>query len=59
MKSLIYKGYLRRELVARPDEWLWSSYRHYQTGWKGTVEIESHWTSYERERKTNASGGDR
>ena len=37
-----------RGLVAKPEDWLWSSYRHYQTGMRGTVEIESEWTARER-----------
>ena len=37
-----------RGLVARPEDWLWSSYRHYATGFKGTVEIESDWTAARR-----------
>ena len=37
-----------RGLVARPEDWLWSSYRHYATGLKGTVEIESDWTAARR-----------
>jgi putative transposase len=30
-----------RELVTKPEEWVWSSFRHYQTGVSGVVEIES------------------
>jgi putative transposase len=37
-----------RGLVARPEDWRWSSFRHYQTGVRGTVEIESEWTARER-----------
>jgi REP-associated tyrosine transposase len=39
---------VKRGLVTKPEEWLWSSYRHYQTGMHGTVEIESEWTARER-----------
>ena len=38
-----------RGLVSRPEEWAWSSYRHYLTGEVGTIEIESHWTAARRE----------
>jgi putative transposase len=38
-----------RGLVARPEDWAWSSYRHYLTGMCGTVDIESHWTAARRE----------
>ena len=37
-----------RGLVAKPEDWAWSSYRHYATGLKGTVEIESDWTAARR-----------
>ena len=40
-----------RELVEKPEEWAWSSYRHYLTGEPGTVEIESHWTIERRVRE--------
>jgi len=39
---------VKRGLVTKPEEWLRSSYRHYQTGMHGTVEIESEWTARER-----------
>ncbi len=38
-----------RGLVTRPQDWPWSSYRHYATGIEGTVEIESFWTGWRRE----------
>ena len=38
-----------RGLVKKPQDWPWSSFRHYATGVKGTVEIESHWTGWRRE----------
>jgi putative transposase len=38
-----------RGLVTRPEEWAWSSYRHYLSGERGTVEVESHWTAGRRE----------
>jgi putative transposase len=38
-----------RGLVARPEEWACSSFRHYATGYEGTVEIESEWTARKRE----------
>jgi putative transposase len=37
-----------RGLVAHPEEWVWSSFRHYLTGKVGVVEIESHWTAGRR-----------
>jgi putative transposase len=38
-----------RGLVEKSEEWAWSSYRHYLSGERGTVEIESHWTAARRE----------
>jgi putative transposase len=38
-----------RGLVTKPEEWAWSSFRHYSTGMEGTVEIESFWTGWRRE----------
>jgi putative transposase len=37
-----------RELVQKPDDWAWSSYRHYESGAMGRVEIESTWTAAQR-----------
>ena len=37
-----------RGLVARPEDWAWSSFRHYATGANRTVEIESQWTATRR-----------
>jgi REP-associated tyrosine transposase len=37
-----------RGLVSRPEDWPWSSYRHYATGNRGTVEIESMYTAAQR-----------
>ena len=38
-----------RGLIEKPEDWKWSSFRHYATGIEGTVEIESFWTSWRRE----------
>jgi len=45
----IHRNPVKRSLVVRPEEWKWSSYRHYQTGVKGTVEVESFRTGWRRE----------
>jgi putative transposase len=37
-----------RGLVAKPEDWKWSSFRHYANGLEGTVEIESFWTAARR-----------
>jgi len=39
-----------RGLVNKPEDWPWSSFRHYLTGAEGTVEIESQWTARRREK---------
>jgi putative transposase len=44
----LHRNPVKRGLVARAEDWKWSSYRHYQTGMRGTVEIESEWTACER-----------
>jgi putative transposase len=41
---------VKRGLVERPEDWAWSSFRHYLTGEEGKVEIESHWTAKKREK---------
>ena len=45
----IHRNPVVRGLVERPEEWAWSSYCHYLTGVRGTVEIESPWTVARRE----------
>jgi hypothetical protein len=44
----IHQNPVRRGFVARPEDWKWSSFRHYQTGMPGIVEIESEWTAQRR-----------
>ena len=44
----LHRNPVTRGLVARPEDWKWSSYRHYATGERGTVEIESLWTAARR-----------
>ena len=46
----IHRNPVERGLVARPEDWAWSSFRHYLTGEVGAVEIESQWTARKRER---------
>ena len=47
--SYIHRNPVARGLVANPEDWPWSSFRHYATGIEGTVEIESDWTARRRE----------
>src|ERR1700685_1536080 len=46
----IHRNPVARGLVKRPEDWPWSSFRHYLTGVEGTVEIESQWTARRREK---------
>ena len=39
-----------RGLAEKPEDWPWSSFRHYATGVESVVEIESEWTGRKRER---------
>jgi putative transposase len=44
----IHRNPVTRGLVERPEDWAWSSFRHYSTGETGSVEMESWWTSTRR-----------
>ena len=46
----LHRNPVTRGLVAKPEDWRWSSYSHYLTGVEGVVEIESEWTAFKRER---------
>ena len=46
----IHRNPVKSGLCERPEEWEWSSFRHYATGCEGRVEIESEWTGRKRER---------
>ncbi len=46
----MHRNPVRRGLCANPEDWLWSSYRHYLTGEDGVVETESQWTARKREQ---------
>jgi putative transposase len=45
----IHQNPVARGLVARPEDWAWSSFCHYATGNRGTVEIESFWAAARRD----------
>ncbi len=47
----MHRNPVHRGLVGSPEDWEWSSFRHYLTGSRGVVEIESEWTARERERR--------
>jgi putative transposase len=44
----IHRNPVKRGLAAKPEDWAWSSFRHYATGARGVVEIESEWTARQR-----------
>ena len=44
-----HRNPVRAGLCERPEDWEWSSFRHYATGAAGRVEIESEWTARKRE----------
>jgi putative transposase len=45
----IHRNPVKRGLVENPEDWAWSSFRHYVSGEAGIVEIESEWTAGKRE----------
>jgi putative transposase len=49
----IHRNPVTRGLIESPEDWPWSSYRHWQTGEAGSVEIESRWTWTKRERSVD------
>jgi len=46
----IHRNPVERGLVARPEDWEWSSFCQWATGRTGRVEVESQWTARRRER---------
>ena len=46
----IHRNPVKRGLVEQPEDWPWSSFRHYLNGEVGPVEIESQWTARKREQ---------
>ncbi len=46
----LHRNPVTRGLVAAPEDWSWSSFKHYLTGELSGVEVESRWTAESRER---------
>jgi putative transposase len=44
----MHQNPVARGLVAKPENWQWSSFCHYATGKPGVIEIESQWTAFRR-----------
>jgi putative transposase len=49
-RRYIHRNPVTRGLVVAPQDWPWSSFRHYASGEIGTVQIESDWTANRRDR---------
>ncbi len=49
----IHRNPVTRGLVAKPEDWQWSSFRHYAFGQESRVEIESEWTAARRDRASS------
>ena len=45
----IHENPVRAGLVRKPEEWKWSSFRHWFYGVESEIEIESQWTARKRE----------
>jgi putative transposase len=55
----MHRNPVKRGLVAKPEDWRWSSFVHYATGAIGAVEIESEWTAHKREANKMLAKGPR
>ena len=44
----LHRNPVKRGLVGKPEDWKWSSFRHYALAEIGPVEIESQWTAGRR-----------
>ncbi len=54
-RRYIHRNPVSRGLVEQPIDWAWSSFRHWWTGEREVVEIESHWTAMRREAVLNSA----
>jgi putative transposase len=52
----MHRNPVKRGLVKKPEDWQWSSFRHYTAGVEGAVEIESEWTAWRREADRTRAG---
>jgi putative transposase len=53
----LHRNPVARGLVKKPEDWAWSSFRHYAFGERRAVVIESEWTARLRERALAADPG--
>jgi putative transposase len=54
----IHRNPVKRGLVEHAQDYTWSSFHHYRTGARGTVEIESEWTARWRQTHSSPKNGD-
>ena len=54
----MHRNPVKRGLVAKPEDWKWSSFRHYAFHELGTVEIDSEWAAMRREAEEKLARGD-
>ena len=47
----IHRNPVAEGLVEKPEDWLWSSFRHYAFGENRVVEVESDWIAVRRDRR--------
>ncbi len=52
----IHRNPVKAGLCKLPEDWRWSSFRHYALREKGVVEIVSEWAARDRERRATGSG---
>lgn len=53
----IHRNPVARGLVAKPEDYRWSSFVHYASGQPGPIEIESEWTARRREQIKQQTSG--
>lgn len=56
--NYMHRNPVERGLVAKPEDWRWSSFCHHATGEQGTVEIESDWTARRRDLQRKHANGE-
>ena len=54
-RKYIHRNPVHRGLVEKPEDWPWSSYRHYALGESGTVQIESPVAAWKRRQVGSAN----
>lgn len=47
----LHRNPVKRGLVEQPEDWKWSSFRHYRFGEIGIVKVSSEWTEWWKSNK--------